>query len=59
MWVEGLPPLLTSNKCQRDNARAAKQFAIDSTPTFFVNGQKLSGELAISEFDKVLEPSLK
>jgi hypothetical protein len=20
MWVEGLPPLLTSNKCQRDNA---------------------------------------
>jgi hypothetical protein len=22
MWIEGLPPLLTSNKCQRDNALA-------------------------------------
>jgi hypothetical protein len=20
MWIEGLPPLLTNNKCQRDNA---------------------------------------
>ncbi len=39
--------------------RAAERFNIDSTPTFFVNGQKLSGELAISEFDKVLEPLLK
>jgi protein-disulfide isomerase len=39
--------------------RAAQQFAIDSTPTFFVNGRKLSGELAISDFDKVLQPSLK
>ncbi len=39
--------------------RAAEQFAINSTPTFFVNGRKLSGELAISDFDKVLEPLLK
>lgn len=39
--------------------QAAERFAIDSTPTFFVNGRKLSGELAMSEFDKVLEPLLK
>jgi protein-disulfide isomerase len=39
--------------------RAAERFAIDSTPTFFVNGRKLNGELAISDFDKVLEPLLK
>ncbi len=39
--------------------RAAERFAINSTPTFFVNGRKLGGELAISDFDKVLEPLLK
>ena len=39
--------------------RAAERFAIDSTPTFFVDGRKLNGELSISEFDKVLEPLLK
>lgn len=39
--------------------RAAERFAIDSTPTFFVNGRKLTGEIAISDFDKVLAPLLK
>lgn len=38
---------------------AAKRFAVDATPTFFVNGRKLSGELAIGEFDKLLAPLLK
>ena len=31
---------------------------VDSTPTFFINGQKRSGALSIAEFDKVLEPLL-
>jgi protein-disulfide isomerase len=31
---------------------------IDATPTFFVNGQKVSGAVSIAEFDKVLEPLL-
>jgi protein-disulfide isomerase len=39
--------------------QATERFAIDSTPTFFVNGRKLSGETTISEFDQVLEPLLK
>jgi protein-disulfide isomerase len=39
--------------------RAAEKFNVDSTPTFFVNGRKMSGELPIGEFDKVLEPLLK
>jgi protein-disulfide isomerase len=39
--------------------QATERFAIDSTPTFFVNGRKLSGGTAISEFDQVLEPLLK
>ena len=39
--------------------RAAEKFNVDSTPTFFVNGRKMTGELPIAEFDKVLEPLLK
>jgi protein-disulfide isomerase len=35
--------------------RAAEAFNIDSTPTFFVNGRKLTGELTIVDFDKALE----
>ena len=35
--------------------RAAEAFNIDSTPTFFVNGRKLTGELSIVDFDKALE----
>jgi protein-disulfide isomerase len=41
----------------RENA--AKNFHVDATPTFFVNGKKLSGELPIAEFDKAIEPLLK
>ena len=39
--------------------RAAEAFNIDSTPTFFINGRKLTGELSISEFDKVIDPLLR
>ena len=42
---------------ERDNA--AKGFHIDATPTFFINGKKLSGEMPIAEFDKIIEPLLK
>ncbi len=39
--------------------RAAEAFNVDSTPTFFVNGRKLSGELAIADFDRVIDPLSK
>jgi protein-disulfide isomerase len=39
--------------------RAAEAFNIDSTPTFFVNGRKLTGELSIVDFDKVIEAPAK
>lgn len=29
---------------------------VDSTPTFFINGQKRAGALSMAEFDKILEP---
>jgi protein-disulfide isomerase len=35
--------------------RAAEAFNIDSTPTFFVNGRKLTGELSIVDFDHAIE----
>ena len=31
---------------------------VDSTPTFFINGQKRSGALSMAEFEKILDPLL-
>lgn len=31
---------------------------VDSTPTFFINGQKRSGALSIAEFEKIIDPLL-
>jgi protein-disulfide isomerase len=39
--------------------RALKSFNVKATPTFFVNGREMNGELTIEEFDKVLQPLLK
>ncbi|MBS9476811.1 DsbA family protein [Ancylobacter radicis] len=38
--------------------RGAKDFGIDSTPTFFINGKKVSGALSPEELDKELAPLL-
>jgi protein-disulfide isomerase len=38
---------------------ATDKFKVSATPTFFVNGREMNGELPIEEFDKVLEPLLK
>ena len=39
--------------------KASKQFRVDSTPTFFINGKKVGGALSPEEMDKLLEPLLK
>jgi protein-disulfide isomerase len=39
--------------------KASKQFRVDSTPTFFINGKKVGGALSPEEMDKHLEPLLK
>jgi protein-disulfide isomerase len=39
--------------------RAAKEFGVNSTPTFFVNGQRHVGALTLEQFDKILEPLLR
>ena len=39
--------------------KASKQFRVDSTPTFFINGKKVSGALSPAELDAQLAPLLK
>ncbi len=38
--------------------RAAEQFDVSATPTFFINGKKLSGALTLEELDQEIEPLL-
>jgi len=39
--------------------RAAEAFNIDSTPTFFVNGRKIAGELTLGDFERWLASPAK
>jgi protein-disulfide isomerase len=39
--------------------RAAEKFAISATPTFFINGEKYSGEIGAADLDKILSASVK
>ena len=34
--------------------RAAEKFGVNSTPTFFVNGDKYTGEMSVADFDKII-----
>jgi len=47
------------SKLQQIWERASSKFKVDSTPTFFINGERHSGEISIQEIDKILEPLLK
>ncbi|HMK69835.1 MAG TPA: DsbA family protein [Xanthobacteraceae bacterium] len=39
--------------------RAAEKLGVNSTPTFFVNGKKITGDQSIDALAKVIEPYLK
>ena len=39
--------------------RGSEQYGVASTPTFFVNGKKLTGGQDLAAFDKLIEPLLK
>jgi protein-disulfide isomerase len=39
--------------------RALKEFKVESTPTFFVNGTMVSGAVSIEDMAKVIDPYLK
>lgn len=40
-------------------SRAADSFGVGSTPTFFINGKKMTGAPTIEEFEKAFAPLLK
>jgi protein-disulfide isomerase len=39
--------------------RGSDKFNIQSTPTFFINGERLVGAQPLAEFEKVIEKYLK
>jgi len=48
------------NKLIKQRDTASKDFGVDATPSFFINGERFrSRSIAIEAFDKVIEPLLK
>ena len=47
------------DKIAADQKYAADVLKVDSTPTFFINGERIKGEASIEEFEKKINPLLK
>jgi protein-disulfide isomerase len=47
------------DKIAADQKYATEVLKVDSTPTFFVNGEKIKGETSFEEFDKKIKSLLK
>ena len=47
------------DKIAADQKYAADVLKVDSTPTFFVNGEKIKGETSFEEFDKKIKSLLE
>jgi protein-disulfide isomerase len=47
------------DKIAADQKYAAEVLKVDSTPTFFINGEKIKGETSFEEFAKRINPLLK
>jgi protein-disulfide isomerase len=47
------------NKVVQVSNTASSKFQVDSTPTFFINGEKFGGEMPIDQFDKAIEKYTK
>lgn len=47
------------DKIAADHKYASDILKVDSTPTFFINGEKIKGESSIEEFQKRINPLLK
>jgi protein-disulfide isomerase len=46
------------NKLAADQKYATEVLKVDSTPTFFINGEKIKGETSFDEFKKKIDPLL-
>ena len=47
------------DKIAADQKYASEVLKVDSTPTFFINGERIKGETSIEEFEKKINPLLK
>ncbi len=47
------------DKLAADQRFAFEVFKVDSTPTFFVNGERLKGAMSFEELEEKLKPLLK
>jgi protein-disulfide isomerase len=47
------------DKIEAIRKAAADKLGVNSTPTFFINGEKHSGDMSIDEIAKLIEPYLK
>ena len=47
------------DKIAADQKYAADVLKVNSTPTFFINGEVIKGEASIEEFEKKINPLLK
>jgi protein-disulfide isomerase len=47
------------DKIAADQKYASDILKVDSTPTFFINGEKIKGETSVEEFEKRINPLLK
>jgi len=48
-----------AGEIQQVAIRGNEKFKVESTPTFFINGQKVVGDTALVELEKLIEPLLK
>jgi len=48
-----------AGEIQQVALRGNEKFKVESTPTFFINGQKVVGDIALAELEKLIEPLLK
>ena len=59
---ESFEACLTDQKLLDDvravRERASKEFGVDSTPTFFVNGARYPGAMSIAEMSAIIDPLL-
>ena len=46
-------------KVQQMRDRGSQKFKVDSTPTFFINGERHPGAMSIEEIDKIVAPLIK
>jgi protein-disulfide isomerase len=47
------------DKIAADQKYASEVLKVDSTPTFFINGERVKGETSLEEFEKKINPLLK